>query len=145
MNALSERARLGLLCLLLCIMLGILAFAAVNTFRAVQSFQQQYHAAKTGDVSAIRPWMTISVVSHVCHVPEAYLYRTLQVNKTDMQHKSTLYEIANHKKQPVDQVIRTVQHAILKYRKDHPMVFTPTPMHQTDLRSRSPSSGGMPY
>lgn len=142
MNALSERARLGFLCLLLFIMLGTLAFAAANTFLAVESFQQQQHAAKAGDVSAIRPWMTLRVVSHICHVPEDYLYTTLNVQDAGVLHRATLYEIANHKKQPVDQVVHTVQHAILNYRKEHPSVATPTPTRRTDIRPRSPTQGG---
>jgi hypothetical protein len=140
--ALSERARLGFLCILLLIMLGTLAFAAVNTFEAVQSFQQQQRAAKAGDVSAIRPWMTIRVISHICHVPEDYLYNTLNVKDAGVLRRATLYEIANHKKQPINQVVSTVQHAILKYRKEHHFLATPTPMRRANLRPRSPTQGG---
>ena len=139
--ALSERARLGFLCILLLVMLGILAFAGLNTIRAVQSFQVQQHAARAGDVSAIRPWMTIRVISHICHVPEAYLYTTLNVKDSGSLHRATLYEIANHKKQPVDQVVRVVQHAILNYRKEHHNL-APTPTRRTDIRLRSPTQGG---
>src|SRR5260370_10447538 len=92
-----ERAKLGLLCFLLLFMLGFLAFTAVNTVQAVRSFQQQYSAIKTGDVQDIRPWMTIHVISHVCHVPEDYLSRSL---KLDNRH-ATLYEFAAHKTPPL--------------------------------------------
>ena len=141
MLALSERARLGALCILLLIMLGTLTFAAVNTIHAVQSFQQQQRAAKVGDVSAIRPWMTIKVISHICNVPEAYLYDTLNVDEASALHRATLYEIASHKKQPIAQVVRTVQHAVLNYRKDHHVIATPTPTGRTDVKPRSPTQG----
>jgi hypothetical protein len=126
-NTLSERARLSLLCFLLLLVLGFLAFSAVNTIQAARSFQQQYSAVKTGDVKAIRPWMTIHAVSHIYHVPEDYLYRSLNIgNPLSLRHL-TLYDIAKRKHQSVDQIIRSIQHAILAYRKTPPHYLTPTP------------------
>ena len=124
MYVLSERVKLGLLWLLLIFMLGVLTFTAVGTFQAVRSFQKQNSAVKTGDVSAVHPWMTVHVISHVYHVPEVYLCSTLRIGTPSSVRHVTLYEIANRKKQPVDQVVRTVQHAILTYRQEH---STPTP------------------
>ena len=141
LNALSERAKLGLLCLLLLLMLGILAFTAVNTFQAVRSFQQQYSAIRAGDVSTVHPWMTIHAVSHIYHVPEDNLYRTLHMSSPSLHHHATLYEIANRKQQHVDQVIHTIQHAILMYRKEHPHFLTPLPRQQTDVTPLSPTPG----
>ena len=141
MYALSERARLGFLCFLLLLMLGILAFTAVNTIQAVRSFQQQYGAIKTGDVSTVHPWMTIRVISHVYHVPEDYLYRSLQISAPGSLRSATLYEIANRQRRPVDQVIRTIQHAILAYRKEHPNFFTPTPARHMYMKPLSPTPG----
>jgi hypothetical protein len=126
MAHLSERARLALLCLLLLIMLGVLVFAAVNTVQAVKNFQHQYIAVKSQDVSAIHPWMTIHVVSHIYHVPEDYLYRTLNLPDTPATRHMTLDTIAHHKKQTTNQVIHTLQQAIVKYRKEH-HIATPTP------------------
>lgn len=127
MNTRSERARLGLLCLLLLIMLGVLVFAAVNTIQATQTFQKQYKAVKSGDVSAIHPWMTIHVISHIYNVPEDYLYSSLKLEDSPTLHHATLYEIAGRKRQPVNQVIHTLQRAIATYRTVHPRGPTPTP------------------
>ena len=141
MYALSERAKLGLLCFLLLLMLGFLAFTSANTLQAVRSFQQQYSAIKTGDVMAIRPWMTMHVISHVCHVPEDYLSRSLNID----DHRATLYEVAARKRQPVNQLIHTIQHTILAYRKEHPNLLTPTPAQHTDRRFLSPTPGRTNY
>ena len=127
MKTLSERARLALLCLLLLIMLGILAFAAVNTIQATQTFQKQYKAVKARDVSAIHPWMTIHVISHIYDVPENYLYSSLNLKNSSTLDHATLYEIASRKRQPVNQVIHTLQQAISTYRRIHPHSPTPTP------------------
>lgn len=127
MDRLSERVKLGLLCLLLLLTLGILAFTTANAFLAAQSFQTQYSAVKSGDVNAIHPWMTIHVVSSICHVPEGYLYRSLGIEDSVMLRHATLYELADRKHQPVEQVIRTVRHAVLTYRGQHHYISTPTP------------------
>jgi hypothetical protein len=142
LDALSERTKLGLLSFLLLLMLGILGLTAVNTIQAVRSFQQQNSALEAGDVSTVDAWMTIHVISHIYHVPEDYLYRTLDIGSPGMLRHSTLDEIAHRKRQPVDQVIRTVQHAILAYRKEHPHLLTPTPTPHTDKKSHSPMPGG---
>lgn len=133
MRALSERVKLGLLWLLLLFMVGVLAFTAASTIQAVQSFQKQNSAVKTGDVSAVHPWMTVHVISHVYNVPEDYLCSILHIGTPSSVRHVTLYEIANRKKQPVDQVVRTVQHAILTYRKEH---LTPTP--HTSMKPLAP-------
>ncbi len=138
---LSERAKQGFLCLLLLLMLGILALTAVSTFQAVRSFQQQYSAIKAGDVSTIHPWMTIHVISRIYHVPEDYLYRSLHIGTPGSLRHATLYEIANRQRQPVDQVIRTIQRAILAYRKEHPNFLTPTPTLQAAMKPLSPTPG----
>jgi len=142
--ALSERVRLGLLCFLSLLVLGFLAFTTVNTMQAARSFQQQYSAVKTGDVRAIRPWMTIHVVSHIYHVPEDYLYRSLNIgNPLSLRHL-TLYDIAKRKHRSVDQVIRSIQHAILAYRKIHPHFLTPAPTQHTHMKP-TPAPGRTKY
>ena len=116
----SEHTKLGLLSLLLLAALGIAALALVNTLQAMHDFQQQNSATRAGDVNAIRPWMTIPVISRVYHVSEDYLDYSLDIARSGSLHKATLYEIAAHRHQPVDQLIHTVQQAILIYRKEHP-------------------------
>ncbi len=142
MYALSDRVRLGILCFLLLVVLGFLAYTTANTFQAVHSFQQQYKAVKEKDVSAIRPWMTIPVISRLYHVPEDYLYHSLNVSNPAPFRKATLYEIASNKKQPVDKVIHTLQQAILAYRKAHP---TPTATQHTGRKPLTPAPGRTKY
>ena len=115
----SERTKLSIIGLLLLLILGVLIFTAVNTAQAVHNFQKQYSAVKVGDVGTIRPWMTLPVISHVYHVPEDYLSHSLIISDTTLLRKATLYEIADRKKQPVEQVVHTVQRSILTYRKEH--------------------------
>jgi hypothetical protein len=118
---LSERAKMGFLCLLLLLVMVVLAFTSVSTLQAVRTFQHQATAVKSGDVSAIHPWMTVHVVSHICHVPEDYLYRSLQIKASDkLLFHTTLYQLANRKHEPVNQVIHVLQRAILVYRHAHP-------------------------
>jgi HAMP domain-containing protein len=125
--SLSERAKLGLLCVLLLLMFGIVAFSAENTLQAAQSLRQQYSAVKAGDVSAIRPWMTIHVISHIYHVPENYLYHSLNIDNPALFRHATLNKIANRKRETVNSVIHSVQLAISAYREAHPQIPTPTP------------------
>ncbi len=116
----SERAKFNYLSILLLLALVIVGLSIVNALQAVNAFQQERNATKAGDVNTIRPWMTIHVISHVYHVPEEYLDNSLQMAKASPLHRATLYEIASHKRQPVDQLIRTLKHIILSYRKEHP-------------------------
>jgi hypothetical protein len=140
----SERAKLNLLSLLLIIILGLLAITTVRAFQAVHNFQQQYSKFKSGDVSTMRPWMTIHVISHVYHVPENYLYRSLTLDKPAQLRRTTLYQIAAHKGQSVDQVILTTQHAILAYRKHHSSFVTPV-LHPTGRESLPSIPGRTTY
>src|SRR5947207_2745232 len=116
---LNERIKLGLLCFLLLVMLGVLALTAVNTVQAVRSFQQEHSALEAGDVHAIHPWMTIHVVSHIFQVSEGCLYSSLHVGNPDQLRHETLDEIAKRQRQPVDKVIRTLQYTIVEYRIGH--------------------------
>lgn len=141
MYTLSERVKLSLLCLLLFLMFGVLTFTAVNALQAVQSFQRQYSEVKAGDVSTIHPWMTIHVVSQIYKVPEDYLYHSLQISYPNEYRHTTLYELASHKRQPVDQVIHTIQHAILTYRKIHPEILKPAAGRKQDKNPPSPTPG----
>ena len=115
----GERAKLGLLCLLLLLMLGIVGLTAVDTYQAVRSFQQQDSALEAGDVSTIHAWMTIHAISHIYRVPEDYLCRSLQFSNPGQLRHTTLSQLAARKRQPVNRLIQTLQHAILEYRKTH--------------------------
>lgn len=116
---LSERSKLSLLSFLLLLILGFLAFTSARTFQAVHNFQQQYREINAGDVSTMRPWMTIHAISHLYHVPESALYRSLVIDNPALLRHETLYQIATQKRQSVDQVIHTIQYTILIYRKHH--------------------------
>ncbi len=142
MHALSERTKLSFLCLLLLLMLGILAFTSVSTIQAVKTFQHQATAVNRGDVSTIHSWMTIHVVSHVYNVPEDYLYASLQINVPHkMLRHTTLYQLASRKHQTVNQVIYTLQHAIVVYRYTHPRPATPTPTPERSKKSLASTPG----
>jgi hypothetical protein len=135
----SERAKLGLLCFLLLLVLGIAALMVANAFQAMHTLQQESNALKAGDVSTIRPWMTIHVISHVYHVPETYLDEALHIARTDPLRRTTLYEIAASRRQPVEQIIHSLQQTILKYRKEHSRSPTPTP-RQSHVLSGTPAT-----
>jgi hypothetical protein len=123
----------------------LLALFAVNTVQAMRSFQQQYSASKVGEVSTIRPWMTVHVIADLYHVPEAYLYRSLNMDDPGHLRHVTLYEIAHRKGQPVDRVIRTLQRAILMYRKEHSKFLTPTPTRHPTMKPLSPTKARAKY
>jgi len=137
LDAPGERIKLGLLCLLLLLMLGIVCSTAVGTYRAVRSFQQQNNALETGDVSTIRSWMTIHVVAHLYRVPEDYLSHTLSVSNPDVLRHSTLNQLASKKKQPVNRLIQTLQHAILDYRKTHHALSLSSPLRPSRHGSKT--------
>jgi hypothetical protein len=139
----GERIKLGLLCLLLLFMLGIVCFTAVGTYQAVRSFQQQDNALEKGDVSTISGWMTIHVIARLYHIPEEYLSHTLAVGNPDQLRHFTLNQIASNKRQLVNKLIHTLQHAILDYRKAHhtraktPALKPKQPQQSTYKKSRS--------
>lgn len=114
-----EQAKLGLLCLAFLLVLGIAILMIANAIQAVHSLQQQNNEVKAGDVSTIRPWMTLHVISRVYHVPESSLDQSLGIARTDPLQRTTLYEIAASRRRPVEQIIHTLQQAILTYRKEH--------------------------
>jgi TRAP-type C4-dicarboxylate transport system permease small subunit len=145
LDTLSERAKLTLLSFLLLLILGFLAFTAIRTFQAAHDFQQQYSATKTGNVSTVRPWMTVHVISHVYHVPENYLYRSLSISRPTLFRHVTLYQIAARKRLPVDQVIHTIKNTILIYRKQHSSTAIMAFKQQSNSKILSPISGRTTY
>ena len=141
MDTLSERTKLTLLSFLLLLILGFLVFTATRTFQAAHNFQQQYSAIKAGNVNTVRPWMTIHVISHVYHVPENYLYRSLTISSPTLFRHTTLYQIAARKRLPVDQVIHTIKDTILTYRKQHSSVTIMAFKQQSNSKLLSLISG----
>ncbi len=124
----NERVKLGLFCLVWLLVLVYVGLSAANTLQAASNFQQQYTGTRRRDVNAIRPWMTIQVISHVYLVPEDYLCGSVKIAKTDPLRKATLYTVASRKRQPVTQVIHVLQYAILTYRKEHPHTSQAQPL-----------------
>ena len=127
----SERIKLSVLSALLLLALVFSAFTIANTFHAVRNLQLRNHDVKAGNVSTIRAWMTVPAISRIYHVPEDYVYRSLEIASPVSYHHMTLYEIAHRKKQSVDHVIHTLQHAILIYRQQHPGITTPSRMYHS--------------
>jgi hypothetical protein len=137
----SERIKLSVLSALLLLALVFSAFTIANTLHAVQNLQQRNHDVKVGNVSTIRPWMTVPAISRIYHVPEDYVYRSLEITNPVSYHHMTLYDIAHRKKQPVDNVIHTLQHAILNYRQQHPGITTPSRMYHSSKNHVAPVIG----
>jgi len=117
---LSLRVKAFLVCMLLCLAISATVIAASAAFQDVQRFQQQNAFAMSGDVRAIHPWMTIPYIAHFYHVPESYLYRSLQIADTPLLRHVTLHALATRSQRPVNYIIRALQHAIQIYRKQHP-------------------------
>ncbi|HEY6285024.1 MAG TPA: hypothetical protein VIX20_05135 [Ktedonobacteraceae bacterium] len=137
----SERIKLSVLSALLLLALLFSAFTTANTFQAVRNLQLQNHDVKVGNVSTIRAWMTVPAISRIYHIPEDYVYRSLEISNPASYHHVTLYEIANRKQQPVDQVIHNLQHAILIYRKQHPGITIPSRANHSSKKHLSPVLG----
>jgi hypothetical protein len=104
---------------LLCLALGVTIFCAVQTVQAIQRFQQDRHLAAIGDVSTVRPWMTLPDVARIYHVPESYLDEQLRITDAAPIRHFTLRALADRARRPVNSLISDVQHAILNYRKQH--------------------------
>jgi len=115
-------------CLLLCLALGCLFFSAVKTIQAYQQVQQSHQRTLSGDVSSIDSWMTLPYIAHVYHIPESCLYQSLNLPGSWMVRHSTLRVIADHYALPTERLIQEVRQVILRYRKDHSICGTPTPL-----------------
>ena len=115
----SVRAKVILLSVLCIFALGATMLAAASTYKAFQAWHQHYLMVQAGDVRTIRPWMTLPFIARVYHVPADYLYQWLDVQDTPSTHHVTLNDIAEREHKPVDQVIQSVQEAIITYRSQH--------------------------
>ncbi len=120
MVLLNARIKIALLVVLTLVALGTVAFAAITTVQAFHAVQQQHARARSGDVQAIRPWMTVHDIAHIYHVPENYLYHSLDIKDPTSYRRDDLTLLANRQHRPVDKIIRTVQASILMYRRDPP-------------------------
>jgi hypothetical protein len=116
---LSRRTRVIVTSILLCLALGATIFLAAQTVQAIQRFQQTRALTAAGDVSTIRPWMTIPDVSRVYHVPESYLYVWLNITDPQSVHSTPLRSLAVRFHQSLDGLIKDIQAAIESYRKQH--------------------------
>jgi LysM repeat protein len=137
----SERIKLTLLSALLLLALVFSVLTTANTIQAVRNLQLQNHDVKAGKVTTIRAWMTVPAISRIYHIPEDYVYRTLEISSPVSYHHVTLYEIANRKHQPVDQIIHTLQHAIVIYRQQHPGITIPSRVHHSSKNHLAPILG----
>jgi hypothetical protein len=136
---LGLRIKLIIICSLLFLAIGSTVFAAETTVQAYRSFVQQHELARAGDVRTIRSWMTIPYIAHAYHVPESYLYRTLHIVDPRPPRHTTLPTLASRYQRSVNDLIRTIQLAILAYRKQqlHPHSSTGQPTHAPPVPGRS--------
>jgi hypothetical protein len=140
----SKRTQIGLLSILLLLMMLCMTFAAINTVQSIHDFQLQYNDVKAENVNTLRPWMTIPIVSHVYHVPEDDLCSALSIKETDPLRRATLYEIADRRKKPIDQVVYTLQSTIQTYRTKHPHSHQYPRLSQLERTRWSPTLLAMP-
>ena len=117
--ALNLKTKFIITSVLLLLALGCTALAARAAVGAFQNFQQQDSLAKRGDIRTIRPWMTIPYVARVYQVPESYLYRSLDIPASRSLHHTTLHGLSLRYQRPVNDLIYSLQRAILAYRKHH--------------------------
>ncbi|HEY6541865.1 MAG TPA: hypothetical protein VIZ18_13045 [Ktedonobacteraceae bacterium] len=113
----NARVKLVVTAILLCLALALTVFCAEQTVQAFQRFQQEHQLAVTGDVSTIRPWMTVPFIAHFYHVPESYLDQSLHITNDKMVRHLPLRDLASRIKRPLNSLILDIQHAILNYRK----------------------------
>ncbi len=135
----NARVKFVILGVLLCLAIAAAIFCAVITIQAIQQFKQQHQLAASGDVSTIRPWMTVHYIAQTYHVPEDYLYQSLHITNPQLVRHATLRVLADRSNVSVDDVIHNVQKAILTYRKQNHQ--TGTLLHPGQLNG-SPRAPG---
>lgn len=129
----STRTRVIVTGVLLCLALGATIFCAVQTVRAIQNFQQTRILTAEGDVSTIRPWMTIHYISRVYHVPEGYLYESLQIVYPQQTNRTSIRSLAVRYNRSLDRLISDIQTAIKTYRYQHPSHRSNASLHSNEL------------
>jgi hypothetical protein len=134
---LNARLKLAITGLLLCLALSLTIFCAVQTVQAFQNFQQVHRLAATGDVSTIRPWMTVPFIAHYYHVPESYLDQSLHIANDRTIRHLPLRVLATRFKRPLNGLIHDIQRAILNYRKHRPAIRTRAGTSLPVMRARA--------
>src|SRR5438309_9562742 len=132
------RLRFVIVGVLLCPSTGAASFAAVTTCQAIQQFKREHALAQSGDVSTIRPWMTVHFIAETYRIPENYLYQSLHIANPQPVRHATLRVLADHYKRPVNDVIHNIQDAILSYRRQHPQSGSPLHADQLNGAPRAP-------
>ena len=132
------RLKFVILGVLLCLSTGAAIFAAVTTYHAIQQFKRERALAQSGDVSTIRPWMTVHFIAETYQVPENYLYQSLHIANPQPVRHATLRVLADHYKRPVNDVIHNIQVAILSYRRQHSRSGSPLLAGQLNGAPRAP-------
>ncbi len=136
----NARLKLVITALLLCLALALTIFCAVQTVQAFQRFQQEHQFVVTGDVRAIRPWMTVPYIAHFYHVPENYLDQSLHITDDRAAHLLPLRDLASRVKRPLDSLIRDIQRAILNYREQRKGTVPDRPGQTGMQRTRAGAS-----
>ncbi len=103
--------------LLLCFALLVTAFTATGTIQAYQHFQQDHQSIQQGDVTTVRPWMTIPYIARVYHVPQPCFTQSLHLADRSLVEHATLRVLADHYQRPLERLIHDVQNVILHYRR----------------------------
>jgi hypothetical protein len=130
---LSTRSKLFVTSILLCLALGATIFCAVQTVRAIQSFQLTRSQVTQGDVNDIQPWMSIHYISRVYSVPEGYLTGYLNITDSRSVSHIPIRSLAVRYNRPLDGFIRDLQTAIKTYRKQNPQRFSFTNLQASML------------
>jgi hypothetical protein len=130
---LGTRSRLFVTSILLCFALGVTIFCAVQTFWAIQRFQQARILAAQRDVSTIQPWMTIHYISRVYAVPESYLIVHLNFTDSRLVSRVPLRSLASRYNRSVDGLIRDIQITIKTYRKQNSHRLSFSNLHANTL------------
>ncbi len=105
----------------------------MQTVQAIQRFQQARALASAGDVRTIRPWMTIPEISRIYHVPESYVYESLNITNPQPGHRTSLRTLAVRYNRSLNGLISEIQTAIKTYRKQHPPHHSFASRHVNEL------------
>ncbi len=123
--------------LLLCLALLLTGFTATGTIQAYQHFQQDHQGIQHGDVTTVRPWMTIPYISYVYSVPQPCFIQSLHLTDHSLVEHATLRVLADHYQLPLKQMINDVQNIILSYRRKE-LNCGPSPMTTTQTGGTPP-------
>ncbi len=131
--SLSLKTRFILIVVLLLCSCAVMLLAAKETVEALKDVHYNQYLAQKGDVQLIQPWMTLSYIAHIYHVPENILLATLHLKRNTITLSTSIGVLASQKKEPTTVIIHQLQIAIMHYRKIHPQSAPPPspPPHAT--------------